>query len=145
MSSPLLAGDDRDGADVVAGAVLVVGAVDRLLHRRRGVIGAEQDAVLLGGGVGPVGERLVGVVLVVAAPLDPLAGVQHGRVAELLEVRLIEALGGIERLAERAVGLHAGGGEAWAAGAGAAGGAEGLDLPRPAPLARAGAAGRLRE
>src|SRR5438093_3611737 len=103
MSSPLLAGDDRDGADVVAGAVLVVGAVDRLLHRVRGVIGAEQDAVLLGGGVGPVGERLVGVVLVVAAPLDPLAGVDHGGMGKLLGVRLVEALVAVEQRPDRAV------------------------------------------
>src|SRR5439155_23581337 len=103
--TPSVAGDDGDGADVVPGGVLVVGAVDRLLHRVRGVVGAEQYAVLLGGGVRPVGVRLVAVVLVVAAPLDRLAGVQHGRVAELLEVRLIEALVAIEQLAERAVGV----------------------------------------
>src|SRR6266571_657493 len=115
MSSQLLAGNDRDGADVVAGAVLVVGAVDRLLHRVRGVVSAEQDAVLLSGGVRPVGERLVGVVLVVAAPLDPLAGVQHGRVGKLLEVRLIEALVAVEQLPERAVLVDAVGLEALAA------------------------------
>src|SRR5438093_2170641 len=103
MSSPSFAGDDRDGADVVPGGVLVVGAVDRLLHRRRGVVGAEQDAVLLGGGVRPVGVRLVAVVLVVAAPLDPLAGVEHGRVGKLLEVRLVEALVAVEAITQDVV------------------------------------------
>src|SRR5439155_17715712 len=47
--------DDGDGADVVAGGVLVVGAVDGLLHGAGRVVGTEQDAVLLRGGVGPVG------------------------------------------------------------------------------------------
>src|SRR2546427_3124618 len=116
MSSPLLARDDGDGAHVVASGVLVVGAVDRLLHRAGRVVGAEQDAVLLGGGVGAVGEGLVGVVLIVAAPLDPLAGVEHRRVAELLGVRLVETLGAGEEVAEGAVGGGAGGLEATAPG-----------------------------
>src|SRR5881409_1479656 len=136
MSSPSLAGDNRDGADVVPGGVLVVGAVDRLLHRVRGVVGAEQDAVLLGGGVRPVGVRLVGVVLVVAAPLDPLAGVQHGWIVELLEVRLVEALVAVEELPERAVLVDAVGLEALAAEVVVAGDAEELDVARLAALAR---------
>src|SRR5207302_1131096 len=101
---------------------------DRLLHRAGRVVGTEQDAVLLGGGVGAVGEGLVGVVLIVAAPLDPLAGVEHRRVAELLEVRLIEALVAVEELAERAVGVDAIGFEAEAAEVVVAGDAEELDL-----------------
>src|SRR5205814_9308727 len=96
-----LARDDGDGAHVVAAGVLVAGAVGGRVHGAGGVVGAEQDAVFLGGGIGAVGEGLVGVVLVVAAPLDALAGVEHGGVAELLEVRLIEALVAVEELAER--------------------------------------------
>src|SRR3989442_3783895 len=107
MSSPLLARDDGDGAHVVASGVLVAGAVDRLLHRAGRVVGTEQDAVLLGGGVGAVGEGLVGVVLIVAAPLDPLAGVEHRRGAELLGVALVETPAAGEGVSQRTVRVAA--------------------------------------
>src|SRR2546427_12822175 len=108
MSSPLLARDDGDGAHVVASGVLVVGAVDRLLHRAGRVVGAEQDAVLLGGGVGAVGEGLVGVVLIVAAPLDPLAGGEHRRGAALPGIRAVETRAAGGGVAWPIVGRHAG-------------------------------------
>src|SRR5262249_60770947 len=95
-------GSVPDGPDL--GPVLLVDAVHRLERRVRGVVEAEQVAVLVYLGVRTEEERLVAVVLPGALPLEALARLQHElpwRV--LLELRIGVALLVVDELASRAV------------------------------------------